>query len=404
MSIESIKASFESDSSAQGHICYLNNSLFDLTIKKGLYGFPGADGITLTKIGVSGWRAIASLYNIGSTDLIFFYRTAGDVPGAQEFHGVFQLQAGKGCPLIFHPSDMAYMSPLQRDSQEQQLPFRFVFHNLLTTPVSIVNDIGSKSGKKNNNLEIIQAMSEINPSKPRLWGFRHPAVMNIGAAQKKSIVAITNKHALFLLHLMAKGKERPTPNTVPLTCDYNLASLPSDAAFLDDNFLGRHFSVYSQYDILDFEAEIYAFIIHALKDRRSVFHNPVFEQFAQINSDLQCSFEDISRNIILEMVPTPHIQETIDILLCDKKEENFLILEIKNKAVQKQDIEQTEKYVQLVKHQFPESKSVTANVIGAKSWANLPASNNVKVVEYQIESFGDSNAGLAFKTSNNQSV
>ncbi len=66
MSIEEIRTKFESDSNAQGHICYLNSVLFDLIVKKGLYGFPGAKGINLDKIGVSGWRAISSLYNIGA--------------------------------------------------------------------------------------------------------------------------------------------------------------------------------------------------------------------------------------------------------------------------------------------------------------------------------------------------
>ncbi len=397
MSFDTLNGSFESDSTAQGHICYLNNSLFDLVIKKGLYGFPGAKGITLKKMGVSGWRAISSLYNIGSADLIFFYRTAGESSGAQEFHGIFQLKAGKNSPLIFHPNDTSYILPLQREEGNQTLPFRFMFRSLITNPISIVNDIGSKSGKKNNCLDVIQAMSETNPAKPRLWGFRHPAVMNIGAAQKKSIVAITHKHALFLLGLLeTKGKERNIENSVPKTLDYNLASLPKNSVSLDDTFLGKHFLSY-KHNTIEFEAEIYAFIINAIKRPESVFRQPFFDQFSQINSNLSCPFEEISQNVILEMVPTPHIQETIDILLCDKKEENFLILEIKKEPVQKQDIDQTEKYVQLIKHQFPNSKSVTANVIGAKSWASLPDTNNVKVVDYEIQPFGNTIAGLAFK-------
>lgn len=399
MSIEEIRTKFESDSNAQGHICYLNSVLFDLIVKKGLYGFPGAKGINLDKIGVSGWRAISSLYNIGANDLIFFYRTAGEIPGSQEFHGIFQLVAENNCSRVFHPNDTKYLSPIQTKEGRQTLPFRFFFHNLLTHPVSIENDIGSKTGKKNNNLHVIKAMSEVDASKPRLWGFRHPAVMNIGAAQKKSIVAITHKHAKFFLSLMSQGKERPVRNSVSITSEYNLSGLPSDSVSLDDNFLGSHFSKYRSHDILKFEAEIYAFIINALKNCNSDFHQPTFEQFSKINSDLPCSFEEVSQNIILEMVPTPHIQETIDILLCDREEENFLVLEIKNEPVQIQDIQQTEKYVQLIKHQFPNSKSVTANVIGAKPCFDLPNYSNVKVVTYDIEPFDEDLTGLTFNLS-----
>lgn len=396
--IKSIISTVEENNKIQGHICINDSRLFDASLRNGVYGFPGQRNTSKYNLKVTAWRAISSLYNIGPEDLIFLYRTSGDALGAQEFHGIFRVSKRNNVPLLLlHCEDEAYLPRRQGKSSKQYLPFRFLFERLTRGPISIPNDLRNKTYKKNNNLEIIKALSETEPNKPRLWGFRHPAVMNIGAARKSSIVAISNTQVKFLLGLLSKGVKRHTAAVPQRLHQYDPNALPSDCVLLDDEFISEHFSTYVKpYQMkVEYEAELYAYIIGAIKNPRSSHHQRIIDDFKKINADLP--FDEITENVILETVITPHIQEEIDILLCDSDEKNFLIMEIKNDEVTPEDIEQAEKYIQLVNQRFPKNRSVSANVIGLRN-KTLTSTRRVKLVNYEIEEI-ENKAAVTF-TSN----
>jgi len=384
--IEPIISAVEKNKRIQGHICINDSRLFDVSVRNGVYGFPGQGNTTINNLKVTAWRAISSLYNIGPEDLIFLYRTLGDAPGAQEFHGIFRVSKRNNVPLLLlHCQDEEY---LPRRQGRQYLHFRFLFERLTRNPISIPNDLRNKTYKKNNNMEVIKALSETDPNKPRLWGFRHPSVMNIGAARKSSIVAISNSQVKFLLGLLSNGVERPTIAAPQGPLQYNPNALPSDCVLLDDEFISGHFSTYIETNQIkvEHEAELYAYIIGALKNPRSSFHQRIIDDFKKINADLP--FDEITENVILEMVITPHIQEEVDILLCDSDEKNFLILEVKNDILNPEDVEQAEKYIQLVNQRFPNNHSVSANIIGLQN-KTLTDTQRVKLVNYKIEEIGN---------------
>jgi hypothetical protein len=390
--IRSIISTIESNRSAQGHICINDSDLFDISVNDGVYGFPGQGNTALNNLGVTAWRAISSLYNIGPEDLILLYRTSGQALGGQEFHGIFRVSKSGTTPmLLLHCNDKTFL-PLREG--RQYLPFRFLFERLTSSPVSIPNDLRNKTDRKNNNLEIIKALSETDPDKPRLWGFRHPAVMNIGAARKSSIKAISHNQLVFFLHiLLSTAAERQT-NPALVGKRYDPNNLPKDCVLLDDKFIADRLVEHGiAARSFENEAEIYAYIIGALRNPHSRFHSKLCEDFCKINADLP--FDRISENVLLEVVITPHIQEEIDILLCDSKEQNFLIMEVKNDELNAEDIEQAEKYIQLVDQRFPGSQSISANVIGLRNRA-LRSTKTVKLVSYEIEEI-DSTASVSFR-------
>jgi len=392
--IDSIISKVEENGRIQGHVCINDSSLFDASVRNGVYGFPGQGGTTIDNLRVTAWRAISSLYNIGSEDLIFLYRTSGDAPGAQEFHGIFRVSKRDNVPLLLlHCQDKAY---LPRRQGRQYLPFRFLFECLTRNPVSIPNDLRNKTYRRNNNLEIIKALSEIDPNKPRLWGFRHPSVMNIGAARKSSIVAISNSQVKFLLGLLSNGVERPTAAVAQRLRQYDPHALPSDSVLLDDEFLSGHFARYIKTGQIkvEHEAELYAYIIGALKNPRSPLHQRIIDDFKEINADFP--FDEVAENVTLEAVITPHIQEEVDILLCDSNEKNFLIMEIKNDKLNAEDVEQAEKYIQLVNQRFPKNHSISANVIGLQN-KTLTSTERVKLINYEIEEIGKK-AAVTFRS------
>ncbi len=388
--IRSAISMVEGNPDAQGHICINNSALFDTSVNDGVYGFPGQGNPTPNNLGVTAWRAISSLYNIGPDDLILLYRTSGHAEGNQEFHGIFRVARKGNTPvLLLHCNDKTFL-PLRED--RQYMPFRFLFESLTSSPVSIPNDLRNKTYQRNNNLEIIKALSETDPAKPRLWGFRHPAVMNIGAARKSSIKAISHNQLVFLLGLLlSTGVERKTKSN-PGDNKYDPFHLPEGCLLLDDKFVADR--LLRGKTALDFEneAEIYAYIIGALRNHSSCFHKELYKDFSKINADLP--FDRISENVLLEVVITPHIQEEIDILLCDSEERNFLIMEIKNNRLGREDIEQAEKYIQLVNQRFPGNQSVTANVIGQEN-NSLKSTEKIKLVRYGTKEEG-SKAGLRF--------
>ena len=386
----------ESNPNIQGHICICHNDFFDISMSKKLYGFPSRGTPNVYNFKISAWRAISSLYNIGPEDLIFFYRRKGDNPGAQEFHGVFKISEYDDMLLrLFHYKDEDYMPRLPKVNKF--VPFRFIFKPLVTNPISIPNDFLHR-----HNLEIIKSLSETDPDKPKLWGFRNPPVMNIGAARKSSIVAISNKQTRLLLEMLSSGVERPTPSISTKLKTYDLSSPPSNFHLLNHEFLARHFFQYvarSEAKI-DYEAELYAYIIGSLKNSGSPCHKKILDDFTNVNDDLNIPFEEIAKNVILETILTTHIQEEIDILLCDQDEKNFLILEVKGEEVNEDHVAQTEKYVELTEHIFPNNESVRANVIGLRNVNLKNTSETVKVVYYEIEKIGENMAGINFVPSN----
>lgn len=389
--IEHLILEVDSNPDIQGHICICHNDLFDASIHNRVYGFPGARNTTINNLKVTAWRSISGLYNVGPEDFIFLYRRKGDNPGAQEFHGVFIVSKHNGDPLLLlHCEDEDYLPLLP--GRGTYLPFRFIFQPLVRNPISIPNDFGK------NSLEIIKALSETNPENPRLWGFRHPAVMNIGAARKKSIAAISNKQVKLLLEMLSNGVVRPTPSDTQSLNSYNISQLPSNCVLLDYEFLASHFFKYIAKSriTVDFEAELYAYIIGSLKNPRSPFHKKILDDFTDINDELSIPFEMIAKNVIVEAILTTHIQEEIDILLCDQAEKNFLIFEVKPDEVSSEDVAQTEKYVQLVKHIFPNNESVTANIIGMRTETMPSSSHEVRVAYYEIEEILGNKANVKF--------
>ncbi len=393
----------ESNPNMQGHICICHDDLFDISMSKKLYGFPSKGNPNIDNLKTSAWRAISSLYNIGPDDLIFFYRRKGDNIGAQEYHGVFKIsEYDNVLSRLFHYNDEDYMYRLP--GKDTIIPFRFIFTPLVSNPISIPNDFLHK-----HNIEIIKSLSETDPDKPKLWGFRNPPVMNIGAARKSSIVAISNKQTKLFLEMLSSGVERPTPSISTNLKTYDLSNPPSNFHLLNHEFLARTFYKYIASSSRrqrrskakkGVEAELYAYIIGSLKNPSSPFHKKILDDFTKVNDDLNIPFEEIAKNVILETILTTHIQEEIDILLCDQDEKNFLILEVKVEEVNEDHVIQTEKYVELTKHIFPNNESVSANVIGLRSVHLKNTSETVKVSYYEIEKIGENMAKINFIPSN----
>ena len=398
MSVSKFLKKVRSNPKMQGHICISNNELFDISLKLGVYGFPSRKLQSADKLHNSAWRAISSLYNIGVNDLIFFYRTKAKKPkpGSQEIHGIFQVKEQEGEPILFlHWNDNKFLPSLpkkKKDEEERLIPFRFFFDSEFAYPISIPNDY-------ENDLEIIKALSEIDSTKPRLWGFRHPAVMNIGAARKKSIVAISNKQLEFLLQLLEKECARSISADTSHLSPYTPSQLPTDCVKFNGKFMIEHFARYpsKKRKFPEFEAELYAYLLCGLRNPNCDFHRALIRDLKAINSDSSIEFSKISSNAILETVVTPHIQEEIDILLCDQEENNFLILELKNKPISSEDVEQTKKYIQLMKHRFPKSNSVRANIIGPKTQARPSPQSGITFGYYERESQSDGTYFLRFK-------
>jgi hypothetical protein len=404
--IEQAISVVEADKSVQGHICINNTKLFDTSVNNGVYGFPGDEHTTEDNLKVTAWRAISSLYNIGPKDFVFLYRTAVptapykksiSVPGAQEFHGIFQAKQKNGFPWIFiHFRDSKYL-PLREGTQV--MPYRFLFNSFTKNPISIPNDLRNQKYNKNNNLEIIKALSETDPEKDCLWGFRHPAVMNIGAARKSSIVDISNKQLKFLLRLIKeKGIERSVVTKPLITTPYDEENMPKDAIMLNDQYLSDWFAKHVGRDErqVTLEAELYAYFIAALKNPKSIFHEKIVQELSNVNPNLH--IDELRQNIILGMLPTLHIQEEIDILLCDSAERNFLIFEMKSGQIAPEDIEQAEKYIQLLKQRFWKAEKIQANIVGTPN-AALKSTENVKLASYAIEQ-ASGFAGITIKKNN----
>lgn len=334
---------FVRSSGSQSHLCICNTDLFHKTVVNGVYGFPHA-GLSRLK---SFWRAVASMYNIGPKDLIFLYRTNGDQPGCQEIHGPFLIYAEKAQPVIYYDLDSPDF-PIKIDGNAD-CKVRFLFGK--TTP-----DVFSIADK----YELIKKYET-----KEIWGYRHPAVMNIGAARKKSVTSFTNKQTLLILSLIREfGKPRLNLDGKVPSADrikyYN--ALPNDETHfpLDDDFLLKATT--------DDEAFLYAYIMRGLRTPASKLNAELVRDFSLINDEMLTSscgknFRDLAANVMMETIISPHLQEEMDIVLTDKDDSGILFFEVKTGSIIQDDVEQAQKYLDLLRTIFPH-RFVFANIIG----------------------------------------
>ncbi|MEI7752568.1 MAG: hypothetical protein WCJ71_10845 [Candidatus Omnitrophota bacterium] len=343
--LDSIKQ-FVIDNKSQSHLCICNANLFDGSVNNGVYGFPHA-GRHHTK---SFWRAISSMYNLGANDLVFLYRTKGNRPGCQEINGPFKVHALNGFPAIYYDPSSPDL-PLLING-ETDCKVRFLFESFDAHVYSIAD-----------NYELIKKFED-----KTIWGYRHPAVMNIGAARKKSVTSFTHKQTLALLGLFETfGADRqvlPAPIPLPNRVAYynSLRNNQGDNRFiLDDSFLIAA-------ETRD-EAYLYSYFLRGIKNPTSQLHDDLITQFSNINDAMLHpasgkSFDDLSMSALMEAVISPHLQDELDIVLFDAEDQCMLVLEFKDGTIDQQAILQTQKYMDLLSAILP-GRQVFANIVGS---------------------------------------
>lgn len=369
--------SFVETSISQGHICILNDGLFEKCVREGIYGFPHGGRIG-TK---SFWRSLASLYNIGPRDLMFFHRTSGPHEGCKEIHGPFRIETRNEEPCIFYDSTDEY--PITFDGTE--CTARLLFKPVKPEYYSI-----------RDNYELIKRFEM-----KRIWGLRHPSVMNIGAAQKKSISSITVKQTLELIDLLyseSYGTKRGELDMGDTSCERVLTyyrdhteNVSGDKSFrLDDHYLENIVS--NSVESVPDEAVLYCYILRGLRFPNSKLRSELLMDIEATNEKLfkengLPTGEVFAGNTILELVPSPHLQETIDIMLCDKAENTILLMEIKKDSITQEAVEQCAKYIDLFQGIFPK-KRILADIIGSRHDPGLKIPekfhNQIKTIEYRI--------------------
>lgn len=362
---------FARQNSSQSHLCICNDSLYDMSVANGTYGFPHA-GQSRTK---SFWRAVASMYNIGPNDLMFLYRTKGEHRGCQEINGPFRIYAINGLPAIYYDLESTDLPMKVRG--EADCKVRFLFKKTTQEIFSIAD-----------NYELIKKYETKD-----IWGYRHPAVMNIGAARKKSVTSFTNKQTLLILSLIREFGEKRLmlSDEIPLSQRITYyTSLPRDNYHfqLDDDFL-------LSADTVD-EAFFYAYILRGLKNPSSKLHGTLMTDFSQINDEKlfsSCgkSFKDLAVNVMMETIISPHLQEELDIVLMDKEDSNLILLEVKAGDITQEDTIQTQKYLDLLSVIFPRRKAF-ANIIGSGVFPDVQIKKefqkSINLVSYRSESSG----------------
>jgi hypothetical protein len=339
MNLKKIK-SHVINTNAQSHLCICNNYLFDDTVVNGIYGFPHSGQSRLKSF----WRALASLYNIGENDLIFLYRTNGENDGCKEIHGPFKIHTINNEPSIYYDLNSKDFPILING--ETDCKARFLFESFDNIVYSITD-----------NFELIKKFES-----REIWGYRHPAVMNIGAARKKSITSFTNKQTLVLIDLFEKyGVQRTILKkdipARPRIQFYNSIKQNKKQFYLNDKFLEENLS--------NDEAYIYCYILRAIKHPQSPYYQGVIDNFGRINSEIKSKikFKDFSTNIQLETIITNHLQDELDLVMTDKDDKNLLFFEIKSTIIEQEAIWQAEKYLDLLKAIFPQ-KNIYANIVG----------------------------------------
>ena len=352
---------------SQSHLCICNTDLFDGTVVNGVYGFPH-QGVAQLK---SFWRAISSMYNIGPKDLIFLYRTKGDVDGCQEINGPFKIHVENNDPAIYYDRNSTDFPIKIKGSVDCKV--RFLFESPDRRIASIYN-----------NFELIKKFE-----KKEIWGYRHPAVMNIGAARKKSVTSFTHKQTLTLLDLLINfGSLRQliphnTPVKQRIGYYQTLSSSTSSKRFLlDDSFLLKANT--------NDEAFLYAYILRGLKHPVSSLHADIISDFSSINDDMLSSgcgksFSDFTVNAMMEVIISPHLQDELDIVLFDKDDSNMFFMEMKEGPIDQSAVLQTQNYLDLFEAIFP-SKCIFADVIGSGKDVNVKVdkkfADRLRLVKY----------------------
>jgi hypothetical protein len=365
--------SFAIERRSQSLLCVCNDGLFDSSVSNGVYGFPHG-GSQSTK---SFWRTIAGICAIGADDLVFLYRTKGDNPGCRCVNGAFKVFAPGGSPAVYYDPDSRDLE--MKINGETDCRTRFLFEKL-TDDVSYVSE----------NYELVKRLET-----KELWGFRHPAVMNIGAARKKSIVTLSHKQTLVMLNLLdAAGKKAgPAISGIPphqRVSYYN--SLTGSPGFrVDEAFL------LTQSTRTQDEAFMYAYLAYALRHPNSSIHGEVVSDLAAVNEEVLAAagvktFEDMTANVLMEVVVSTHLQEELDMVLLDKDENILLLFEIKRGPPDQASIDQARKYLDFLDTIFPGKKSF-ANIVGeGQPKANLRAgsgrNDRIAIASFDVNSGG----------------
>jgi hypothetical protein len=340
--------------------------LFEGTIVNGIYGFPHSGTSRLKSF----WRSIASMYNIGKNDLIFIYRTNGNENGSKEIHGPFKIYDVLGQPSIYY--DLNSKDYPMDINGEVDCKVRFLFTKFENEVYSIAD-----------NYELVKCYESRN-----IWGYRHPAVMNIGAARKKSVAAFSNKQTHVFIDLLEKFGElrEKLEEDLPVKerIDYYTNIEPSEFKFkIDSDFIAENYS--------NDEAYLYSYFISGLKNSNFYYSKDLIHDFSVINNSIvknhNIVFSDLINNIMLEVIITTHLQDELDVVLSDKDDKNILFFEFKVGKLTKKDLIQTEKYVDLLNAITPE-RNYFANLVGKGKEVGLQVSdrfvNQIRLVEYEI--------------------
>ena len=221
-----------------------------------------------------------------------------------------------------------------------------------------------------------------------IWGYRHPAVMNIGAARKKSITTFTNKQTLDLLKIFkshsVSRKLFKSKSTIPSKGCVKLfnglsKSTTSKKAIIDDSYISDNY--------VNLESWMYAYILNAFVNKNSTFNKKFLSDFDEICkpvlSTSNTKFSDLFTDVMLETIISPHLQDEIDILFLSGNNEEMLVLEVKKDQINQSDVYQTEKYLDLLNAIFP-TREIFGLVLGLSNPSVSSANPNVLLSAYNI--------------------
>ncbi len=356
---------------SQSILCICNDASFDISVNNGVYGFPH-NGSQFTK---SFWRSIAAVSCIGQNDLVFLYRTSGYNVGCGRINGVFRIYSSSGTPAIYYDPESPDLQLSSAGGADCKT--RLLFERLIEGLYFIGEDY-----------EIVKCLESRD-----LWGFRHPAVMNIGAARKKSFVVLTHKQTLLMIDLLKRyGKNVPQhQGSLPARerANYYDGLVGEEDRFkIDETFLLSHSAATSD------EAFMYSYLVYGLRHPHSTIHAEIIDDLTSINRDFLVdlamqNFGEMTSNILLEVVISVHLQEELDVVLLNNDENVMFILEIKQAAVDSAAVTQVQKYLDLMKTIFPQ-KRIFANIIGGCPPSIAPTiessyANRIRLAYYSVD-------------------
>jgi hypothetical protein len=186
-------------------------------------------------------------------------------------------------------------------------------------------------------------------------------------------------------------KKDAIPPSNILTYHNGILKNPTQISFhLNDSYLEN--VVYKYGTSIPDEAVLYCYILRGLKFAGSNLRSTLIKDLDVVNDKLLSSskvtFEDLSVNAVLELVISPHLQETVDIMLCDKEENNLLLMEIKKERITQEAINQMAKYIDLFETIFPR-KNIIANIVGEERETKLAIPSRfrdqIALVEYYVK-------------------